>query len=82
MAKKGRRTQSGGARRKGVVKLAVNWRDIELEIGKGVGVVEPMCTLSFTLWGPLRLIGTKVSCDDGACGGCAIMMADKVAVAR
>ena len=36
--------------------------------------VEPNWTLAYTLREMLGLIGTKVGCDEGACGACAVIM--------
>jgi len=45
------------------------WR--EFEVGRDL---EPMCTLSAFLREKLGLTGLKVSCDEGACGGCTILL--------
>ena len=59
------------------VNLTVNGQSHRLEIGKGVGKVEPSDALSFTLRETLGLTGTKLSCDGGACGGCTVIMDGK-----
>lgn len=48
-----------------------------MEIGRGPGKIEPSHTLSFTLRETLGLTGTKLSCDNGACGGCTVIMNGK-----
>jgi aerobic carbon-monoxide dehydrogenase small subunit len=59
------------------VNLTVNGQEYQLEIGKGIGKVEPSHTLAFTLRETLGLTGTKVSCDSGACGACTVIMEGK-----
>jgi aerobic-type carbon monoxide dehydrogenase small subunit (CoxS/CutS family) len=59
------------------VNLTVNGRPYRLETGKEQGKVEPSHTLSFTLRETLGLTGTKLSCDNGACGGCTVIMDGK-----
>jgi aerobic-type carbon monoxide dehydrogenase small subunit (CoxS/CutS family) len=66
-----------GASTKTHVTLTVNGQAYHLEIGKGVGKIEPSDTLSFTLRETLGLTGTKLSCDGGACGGCTVIMDGK-----
>lgn len=56
------------------IELRVNARSHRLEIGEGQGKVHPSHTLAFTLRETLGLKGTKVSCDNGACGGCTVIM--------
>lgn len=48
-----------------------------MEVGKEAGKIEPSHTLSFTLRETLGLTGTKLSCDNGACGGCTVIMDGK-----
>jgi xanthine dehydrogenase iron-sulfur cluster and FAD-binding subunit A len=55
----------GGKRR---INLTINGQPHELEIGKEPYQVDPAHTLAHTLRETLRLTGTKVSCDHGACG--------------
>ena len=56
------------------VKIRINgaWR--EFEIGRDL---EPMSTLSAFLRERQGLTGLKVSCDEGACGGCTILLDGK-----
>lgn len=56
------------------ITLTVNGRDYELGVGNRPGEVEPCHTLSHTLRETLGLTGTKVSCEDGACGACTVIM--------
>ncbi len=59
------------------ITLTVNGRDYELEVGSRAGEVEPWHTLSHTLRETLGFTGTKISCDEGACGACAVIMDGK-----
>lgn len=59
------------------VSIYVNGKLHELEIGNGPGQVASSDTLSHTLRETLGLMGTKVSCDSGACGACTVMMDGK-----
>jgi len=56
------------------VTLTVNGRPHDLEIGDGPGQVKPWDTLAHTLRDTLSLTGTKVSCDQGACGACTVLL--------
>jgi aerobic carbon-monoxide dehydrogenase small subunit len=56
------------------IRLTVNNRKVELEVGPGCGQIEPSHTLSHTLRETLGLTGTKVSCDHGACGSCTVLI--------
>lgn len=57
-----------------LITLTVNGMDHELTVGSRPGDVEPCHTLSHTLRETLGLTGTKVSCDEGACGACTVIM--------
>lgn len=57
--------------------LTVNGRLHELEKGSEPDQVGPNHTLAHTLRETLGLIGTKVSCDNGACGCCTVLMDGK-----
>ena len=57
--------------------LNVNGVSHDLKIGSGPDKVEASHTLAHTLRETLGLTGTKVSCDNGACGACTILMNGK-----
>jgi aerobic carbon-monoxide dehydrogenase small subunit len=59
------------------VSIIVNGKAHELEIGKGQGQIDAADTLSRTLRETLGLMGTKVSCDGGACGCCTVLINNK-----
>jgi carbon-monoxide dehydrogenase small subunit len=56
------------------VSLVVNGKPVELEIGSLPHQVETSHTLAHTLRETLGLTGTKVTCDNGACGSCTVLM--------
>ena len=64
-----------------VITLVVNGQTLELNIGDRPGEVEPFHTLSETLRETLGLTGTKVSCDNGACGACTVIMDGRAVLA-
>ena len=53
------------------IHLEVNGKQYELIIGKDI---TPSDTLAETLRNNLGLLGTKISCDRGACGCCTVMV--------
>jgi len=59
------------------IRLTVNGRPYELEEGNGSDQVDPAHTLAHTLRETFGLTGTKVSCDQGACGACTVLMDEK-----
>jgi aerobic-type carbon monoxide dehydrogenase small subunit (CoxS/CutS family) len=59
------------------IEVTVNGRMYRLEVGSASGSVDPAHTLAHTLRETLGLMGTKVSCDNGACGCCTVLMDDK-----
>jgi carbon-monoxide dehydrogenase small subunit len=61
----------------GKIALTVNGVSHELEVGSGPDQVAPSPTLAHTLRETLGLTGTKVSCDNGACGCCTVLMDEK-----
>ena len=54
--------------------FTVNGRAYLLEVGDRPDQVDPGHTLAQTLRGTLGLTGTKVGCDQGACGSCTVLM--------
>lgn len=56
------------------IDLEVNGKQYELVIGKDI---TPSDTLAETLRNNLGLLGTKVSCDRGACGACTVILNGK-----
>ena len=56
------------------INLEVNGKQYELIIGKDI---TPSDTLAETLRNNLGLLGTKISCDRGACGACTVIIKDK-----
>lgn len=59
------------------VGFIVNGRPVDLEIGSLPHQVATSHTLAHTLRETLGLIGTKVTCDNGACGSCTVLMDGK-----
>ncbi len=59
------------------ITLIVNRQTYELEVGEGAGKVEVSHTLAHTLRETLGMTGTKVSCDNGACGCCTVLIDGK-----
>lgn len=62
------------------VRLTVNGRLHELNVGGPPAEVAPSDTLAHTLREVLGLTGTKVSCDRGACGCCTVLLDDEAVV--
>ncbi len=62
---------------KGSIRLKVNGRIYDLAVGTGLNQIDPAETLAETLRERLGLTGTKVSCDNGACGCCTVLMGGK-----
>ena len=56
------------------INLEVNGKQYELVIGKDI---TPSDTLAETLRNNLGLLGTKISCDRGACGACTVIIKGK-----
>ena len=63
-----------GTRRVG---FTVNGQYHQFNVGSETGEISPTHTLSWTLRETLGLTGTKVSCDQGACGCCTVIMDGK-----
>jgi carbon-monoxide dehydrogenase small subunit len=59
------------------VRFTVNGQYHEFNVGSGTGEISQPHTLSYTLRETLGLTGTKISCDHGACGCCAVIMDGK-----
>jgi carbon-monoxide dehydrogenase small subunit len=59
------------------IRLTVNEQIYELELGNEPDQVDPAHTLAYTLRETLGLTGTKVSCDNGACGCCTVLIDEK-----
>jgi aerobic carbon-monoxide dehydrogenase small subunit len=59
------------------IRLVINGQTYDLDIGSRSGEVEPFHTLSQTLRETLGLTGTKLSCDQGACGACTVIIDGK-----
>ncbi|MBW1788030.1 MAG: (2Fe-2S)-binding protein [Deltaproteobacteria bacterium] len=55
------------------IHLTVNGKPYELNVGSKPDQVGPSHTLAHTLRETLALTGTKVSCDNGACGACTVL---------
>ncbi len=75
MVKQGRKKAAEQER----IHLTINGKVYELLVGSEPDHIEASHTLAHTLRETLGLIGTKVSCDNGACGCCTVLM-DKKAV--
>ncbi len=66
-------SQSTGTERP-TITLTVNGTFHQLEAGDRPFQVAPWHTLAHTLRETLNLTGTKVGCDQGACGSCTVIM--------
>lgn len=75
----GRKRSSSRAINKGnrAIRLMINGKPYELMVGEGSDAIKPNHTLAYTLRETLGLIGTKVSCDSGACGSCTVIIDGK-----
>jgi aerobic carbon-monoxide dehydrogenase small subunit len=62
---------------KTIINLEVNGKQHELWIGKDITSSD---TLAETLRNKLGLLGTKISCDRGACGACTVIIDGKAAL--
>jgi len=56
------------------IAFTVNRVPYELEVGGRFNQVDPCHTLAHTLRETLGLTGTKIGCDQGACGACTVIM--------
>lgn len=59
------------------ISFIVNGAPVELEVGSESHQVETSHTLAHTLRETLGLVGTKVTCDNGACGSCTVLIDGK-----
>lgn len=59
------------------IRLTINGQLYEMTAGSPPAEVDPAHTLAHTLRETLGLTGTKVSCDNGACGCCTVLMDGK-----
>lgn len=59
------------------ISLIVNEQVYELDVGSRAGQIDPAHTLVYSLRETLGLTGTKISCGQGACGACAVIMDGK-----
>jgi aerobic carbon-monoxide dehydrogenase small subunit len=72
-----RQQQNNEKREPHTLHLKVNGKDYTLAIGEAMGAVAPSHTLAHTLRETLGLTGTKISCDQGSCGACTVIMNGK-----
>jgi carbon-monoxide dehydrogenase small subunit len=56
------------------IHFSVNGAPVELELGDQPHQVASSHTLAHTLRETLGLTGTKITCDNGACGSCTVLM--------
>jgi carbon-monoxide dehydrogenase small subunit/glyceraldehyde dehydrogenase small subunit len=63
------------------IRLTVNGNSYKLFTGTGGGQVAASDSLAFTLRETLGLTGTKLSCAQGACGACTVIMNGKAVLA-
>jgi carbon-monoxide dehydrogenase small subunit len=59
------------------ISLTVNRQVYELDVGSRPGQIDPAHTLVYSLRETLGLTGTKISCGQGACGACTVIMDGK-----
>ena len=59
------------------ISFTVNGQAYELDVGGRPGQIDPAHTLVYSLRETLGLTGTKMSCGEGACGACAVIMDGK-----
>lgn len=60
-----------------LITLTVNDQSHELEMGEDTDKVSVSHTLAYTLRETLGLTGTKIACDNGACGCCTVLIDGK-----
>jgi aerobic carbon-monoxide dehydrogenase small subunit len=59
------------------VNIIINGKVYHLEVGGKANQIDPSHTLLHTLRETLGLTGTKMGCDQGACGACTVIMDGK-----
>lgn len=59
------------------VSFTLNRAEVVLQIGAQPHQVAPSDTLAFTLRERLGITGTKITCDNGACGSCTVLIGGK-----
>ena len=69
--------KSAGRPEMSYINLTINGELRELQVGSELYQVEPSHTLSHTLRETLGLTGTKIACDEGACGACTVIVDGK-----
>jgi carbon-monoxide dehydrogenase small subunit len=69
-----RRKQVSGVAAEPRVSFTVNGKSYELRIGDKSGDVAPSHTLAYTIRETIGLTGTKIACNEGACGACTVLM--------
>ena len=63
------------------ITIIINGKKYKFSVGDGFGEIPPNETLAETLRERLQLTGTKISCNEGACGCCTVVVDGKDAVA-
>jgi aerobic-type carbon monoxide dehydrogenase small subunit (CoxS/CutS family) len=66
--------ESEGKMEKDVLKIMVNGRDYQFRVGADINAEDSLATL---LRERLGLTGVRVSCEQGACGSCTVLLNDK-----
>jgi aerobic-type carbon monoxide dehydrogenase small subunit (CoxS/CutS family) len=61
-------------KKKKTITIHVNGNPYEFEVGQKSHQISPSQTLAHTLRETLGLTGTKIGCDQGACGSCTVLM--------
>jgi aerobic carbon-monoxide dehydrogenase small subunit len=77
MALKTARSVKQRSPEKRMIRISVNGKVHELEVGTRPDQVDPAHTLAYTLRETLGLTGTKIACDGGACGCCTVLIDGK-----
>lgn len=73
----GEKIEAEGWHETRIVNLTVNGKSFRLEVGMQPHQVDHSHTLLHTIRETLGLTGTKKGCDQGACGGCTVIMEGK-----